>query len=116
MVVQIKDGVLHVTHDGRTQTLKAWCREMGVSDATARYRMGKGWDFEDVFSKTKGDRGRPSFASEYVKRGCYYCADYIDRECIHEKCPYHELDNVKSYNEYLKKAKKGGLVKILESI
>lgn len=42
-----------------------------------------------------------------VKRGCRYCADSIKPEgkirvCPHEECPYHELDNYKTYHDYLK--------------
>ena len=62
---------------------------------------------------------------EIEKRGCKYCADvippgYIGRfthcKCPHEKCPYHELDKVKTYQEYLKKAKVGGLAKLLANL
>lgn len=62
--------------------------------------------------------------SQVKKRGCEYCTDmviiskkqtYIIRGCIHSECPYHELDNFKSYNEYLKKAELnvGSLKKII---
>jgi hypothetical protein len=47
------------------------------------------------------------------KRGCIYCLDHIKRKaepdstkkslvCIHDECPYHELDPYKTYNQYLK--------------
>jgi hypothetical protein len=45
------------------------------------------------------------------KYGCDYCADTIKRkqhdwddrrECIHDECPYIELEGYKSYGEYLK--------------
>ena len=44
------------------------------------------------------------------QRGCFYCLDYQKRRykgvrkrvCIHDQCPYHELDKHKSYREYLK--------------
>ena len=51
------------------------------------------------------------------KRGCHFCADTVKRKtdgfcvqklCIHNKCPYHELDDVKSYMEYDKKVRKSG--------
>lgn len=61
---------------------------------------------------------------QVVKRGCDYCMDMVIlrkapkqlavRGCPHLQCPYHELDQYKSYMEYLKKnplhfnKKKGG--------
>lgn len=48
------------------------------------------------------------------KRGCNYCADTVLKApggkhprkfCIHNSCPYHELDNVKNYREYEKNQK-----------
>lgn len=55
------------------------------------------------------------------KRGCYLCADVVKMKfmrngkyvvtakcCPYDKCPYHELDNVKSYSEYDRKVKKEG--------
>ena len=51
--------------------------------------------------------------SEMHKRGCIYCLDYTKRKaepdstkksyvCIHDECPYHELDPYKTYTQYLK--------------
>lgn len=44
------------------------------------------------------------------KRGCGYCLEYIPSrkvgntvtksKCPHDVCPYHEMDNVKTYDEY----------------
>lgn len=53
--------------------------------------------------------------AEQKQRGCEWCIDTqrtykrikttgkmnIRMSCIHDKCPYHELDNVKTYSEYL---------------
>jgi hypothetical protein len=46
------------------------------------------------------------------QRGCGYCADVIPYEdkgtwrtkskCPYDECPYHELNSVKSYEEYIK--------------
>lgn len=45
------------------------------------------------------------------KRGCGYCLDFIPWEkigntrtkskCPYDECPYHELDDVKTYEEYV---------------
>lgn len=45
--------------------------------------------------------------NEMLQRGCEFCLDHRSngREgtgCIHAVCPYHELDNVKTYREYEK--------------
>ncbi len=52
---------------------------------------------------------------EKEQRGCMYCEDwvegfeikgkYIPGGCKHTQCPYHEMDNEKSYDEYLKHTK-----------
>ena len=49
--------------------------------------------------------------AETVKRGCKYCA-FVDKTlgddgkmkkaCPYEECPYRELDDYKTYNEFLK--------------
>lgn len=60
---------------------------------------------------------------EIGQRGCIYCADvimperrYQNRKCPHEECPYHELDNVAKYDEYMKTTNKLGLEKALEAL
>lgn len=60
---------------------------------------------------------------EKTKRGCIYCADRTRPKyrmgcttCPYDECPYHELDNFKSYDEYMKKSKKGGLARLLEAL
>ena len=49
---------------------------------------------------------------ERTQRGCIWCADVVPtntddnltrrRKCPHDVCPYHELDDVKTYDEYMK--------------
>lgn len=51
---------------------------------------------------------------EKAIRGCIYCKNltesqiikgkFVPAGCPYAECPYHELDNVKSYDEYLKNA------------
>lgn len=48
---------------------------------------------------------------ERVQRGCIYCEEVMppekdgrnprQRKCPHEECPYHQLDGMKTYGEYL---------------
>lgn len=39
---------------------------------------------------------------EKKKRGCLYCLDRKSGKCKHDECPYRELDEYESYNDYLK--------------
>lgn len=51
--------------------------------------------------------------NEIAKRGCLYCLDHTKKRlepdstkkshvCIHDGCPYHELDKYDTYGQYLK--------------
>lgn len=60
---------------------------------------------------------------EILKRGCRYCADkqrMLDcrkiSHCPYEECPYHELDNVKTYGEYIHKTNTSGLARALAEL
>ena len=58
---------------------------------------------------------REIHADEARQRGCSWCRDFqkrryrfsIKRVCIHDNCPYGELEEFKSYNEFFRS--KGGL-------
>ena len=45
---------------------------------------------------------------EVEKRGCEYCMDYKfktlghQQSCKFDACPYHELDDYDTYDDYLK--------------
>ena len=49
---------------------------------------------------------------EQGRRGCVFCTERVScrsernekvrSRCPYDECPYHELDGVKSYGEYLK--------------
>lgn len=79
-----------------------------------RHRLSVGWDLDALFIKPHGV-GRMKQNAEQKKRGCHYCADF-KRKCPYAECPYHELDEFKTYDEYLKKGEKNGLVKLLEDL
>lgn len=67
---------------------------------------------------------------ERKKRGCEWCIDTVRKytkirttgktnirmQCIHKKCPYHELDNVKSYTEYLRSIGTDSVSAILKAL
>jgi hypothetical protein len=69
---------------------------------------------------------RPLTDKGIRKRGCYYCADkermYDDKKrsyvnlCPYDKCPYHELDDVKTYGEYIQKTDESGLARALAEL
>lgn len=54
---------------------------------------------------------RKLHSADRIKRGCQYCTDMIPWnktrskicQCLHEKCPYDELNETESYGEYLEK-------------
>ena len=65
--------------------------------------------------------------NERLKRGCEDCADYQlkrlepgnpkrVRVCIHDECPYHELDPYSSYIDYLKSPSQTKMIEALEKI
>lgn len=44
---------------------------------------------------------------EKKKRGCRYCLEYkhikgVGNMCKHDKCPYHELDDYDTYEDFFK--------------
>ncbi len=48
---------LHITHNGRTQTLSQWAREYGVQGQTIIYRIRNGWPIEEALTtKTAGSK------------------------------------------------------------
>lgn len=66
---------------------------------------------------------RELLQNEIAKRGCRYCADKERvlggakvSHCPHDECPYRELDNVKSYGEYIHKTNTSGLARALAEL
>jgi hypothetical protein len=64
---------------------------------------------------------------EKNKRGCLDCADMVItlskddarvrcRACIHDVCPYHELDQFDTYKQFLKSDRKDVLAVALEKL
>lgn len=114
MELQKVDGRRVVTIDGVTKTIYEWSKQFGVHPNTLENRIKSGWPQKEWFGKPQG-RGRFSQTKEMKKRGCHYCADF-NHVCRHRECPYHELNEYKTYEEYMKKSKKNGFVKLLESL
>ena len=61
--------------------------------------------------------------SETYQRGCWLCADLHKvrggrrvNHCPYEECPYHELDSVKTYGEYMRKTKSSRLARALAEL
>lgn len=114
MEVQKIYGRKVVTIDGVTKPLCEWAKEFGVEAGTLEYRIKQGWDRRALCLPSQGRGNRRT--KQMKKRGCAYCTDFVNMACPHEECPYHELDGFKTYDEYLKKGKKNGLVKMLEDL
>jgi hypothetical protein len=49
-----------ITHKGRTQTLKDWARELGLSETTIAYRLNIGHSVREALRRTRDTRGRPT--------------------------------------------------------
>ena len=48
--------------------------------------------------------------NEQKKRGCFYCTDFKTvrrgvKMCKHDECPYHELDEFETYEDYFESYK-----------
>lgn len=58
---------------------------------------------------------------EIVQRGCSYCTEWQIRQycgrrqkvCLHDECPYRELDEYPSYRAYLKATPVANIVTLL---
>ncbi len=106
---------IFVTIDGVEKPLYTWAKEFGIQEQTLWYRIKAEWPPEAWFRETNGGKGMPQRTKKMKQRGCHDCADF-NRVCQHKECPYHELDGYKTYDEYMKKSKKNGFVKLLESL
>lgn len=62
--------------------------------------------------------------AERIQRGCAFCADCgwikkkLDRVrgCPYDVCPYHQLDKVKRYDDYLKSIGADTMYMLLKSL
>ncbi len=60
-------GCNRVTWNGKTQTLYAWARELGMAPSTLRGRLRLGWPISDVLFRPSKKEGKP------VPRRCHMC-------------------------------------------
>jgi molybdate transport system regulatory protein len=58
-----------ITHKGRTQTLTAWARELGISDSTIAYRLNIGHSVGHAPRQTRDTRGRPKAGAGVLLSG-----------------------------------------------
>lgn len=49
----MRPGAKPLTHDGRTQTMRAWAAELGISLSAFSRRISRGWPSERVFAPGK---------------------------------------------------------------
>jgi molybdate transport system regulatory protein len=58
-----------ITHKGRTQTLTAWARELGISDSTIAYRLNIGRSVRHALRQTRDTGGRPKTGAGVLLSG-----------------------------------------------
>lgn len=69
---------------------------------------------------------QPLTSKEIRKRGCEWCLDHRwhrfygcakkSHACIHDQCPYCELDKYDKYDQYLKHSHNDGIEKLLDAV
>jgi len=65
-----------LTHEGRTQTLREWARELRISETTLRIRLRRGWTVERALTKP---RRRGDWDNNWKKR-----ADLAEKRITHD--------------------------------
>ena len=126
---RIKVGI-----NGKWQSLRKWCQDLGVVYSRAKGRLYQGWPMEEalelvphvVLPKKKKKNVRLVSTPEKKQRGCVYCLDnvrdantrgiHVGRYCPYEKCPYRELDKYKTYEQYIRSTDLSGFAKVLEAL
>lgn len=119
--------------DGKWQSFKEWCEELGIGYNKARYRLYIGWTMEEalelvphiVLSKDK-PKVRLVSSAEKNQRGCVYCLDnvreentrgnHVGRYCPYAECPYRELDKHETYEQYMRATDLSGFAKALAGL
>jgi hypothetical protein len=63
-----------ITYGGRTQNLRAWAKEIGITHRALWSRLAKGWPLEQALSAGKGEsfKGQPALAPLARKAGVTY--------------------------------------------
>jgi hypothetical protein len=72
-----------------------------------------------------GEGMRRLHNKERYQRGCDFCIDKVKcktvankqvmSRCPYDECPYHELDGINTYDEFLKASSSVGLLKLLDA-
>jgi lambda repressor-like predicted transcriptional regulator len=79
-----------ITYDGRTQNLRDWSQEIGISWRALQNRLAKGWPLEQALSAGKGElyKGKPALAPLARKAGV------PARLALHRKAAGHPMEKV----------------------
>jgi hypothetical protein len=79
-----------VTYRGRTQNLRDWSKEIGISWRALQHRLAKGWPLEQALSAGKGElyKGKPALAPLARKAGV------PARQALHRKAAGHPMEKV----------------------
>lgn len=126
---RIKVGI-----DGKWQSFRKWCLELGVAYYKAKNRLYMGWPMEEALglvphvalSKKKKKHVRLVSSAEKRQRGCVYCLDnvrdentkgiHVGRYCPYAECPYRELDKHETYEQYIRSTDLSGFAKALAGL
>lgn len=58
-----------IEYDNRKNSLRAWCREVGVNYQNAVYRLRTGWPLEKVFTTPNGKYIKKIYRKKFIKNG-----------------------------------------------
>jgi lambda repressor-like predicted transcriptional regulator len=79
-----------ITYGGRTQHLRAWAKEIGITHRALWSRLAKGWPLEQALSAGKGEsfKGQPALAPLARKAGVTY------RVATYRRAAGHPMETV----------------------
>jgi lambda repressor-like predicted transcriptional regulator len=79
-----------ITYDGRTQNLRDWSKEIGISWCALQQRLAKGWPLEQALSAGKRElfKGKPALAPLARKAGV------PNRVAIYRRAAGHPMEKI----------------------
>lgn len=80
-----------LTKDGKTQSLAAWARQLGISDRTLRDRLKRGMTEEEALSVKKNERGSWSTSTQLKNKRTEGCCLPDCQNCPLPECTYNGM-------------------------
>jgi hypothetical protein len=90
-----------ITYGGRTQNLRAWAKEIGITHRALWSRLAKGWPLEQALSAGKGEsfKGQPALAPLARKAGVTYRVATYRRAAGHPMEKFYRIrPNTRSHS------------------